>query len=99
MRGRDRAVGVDDEVEAVTSILALRALSASTSATLRRAQEASAWPFDCGNVPQDCDVVSDSSNDIDASAAELAYAQSLPGDNIPVTLLTGIGEGTCFLRA
>ena len=23
----------------------------------------------------------------------------LPGNNIPVTLLTGLGDGTCFLRA
>ena len=97
LRGHIRLL--DDEVAAVTTTIALRHLSESTTAALRRANEASAPPFECANVPQDCEAVSNSANPIDASAAELAYAQSLPGDNVAVTLLTGVGDGTCFLRA
>ena len=98
---RDGIRLLDDEVETMTTRIALNELAESAAAALRRNADASAPPFECLNIPRDCAGVSSSTSlyVIDASAAELAYSQLLPHDNVAITLLTGLGDGTCFLRA
>ena len=96
----DAIVQLEAAVSEVSTTAQLRELSYSATGALRHFSEASAPPFGCTNVPLDCEAALGSVPQIEASAAELAWdVQRAPGEVVPMVLLTGLGDGLCYLRA
>ena len=77
---------LDSEVAKITTLVTLRQLYHSNQATLLRASQASAPPFECLNIPRSCEDVLYGEAYVDESAAQLAYDLSLPGNNIPISV-------------
>ena len=94
-RMEDAIVTADFDTTASMSIWELRDLTGSAEAALRRASQATSDPFSCRDAPRACNEVPQLALPIAASHDELAYDMSTPELTIPVTLLTGIGDGIC----
>ena len=94
--------GVDDTGDADDQrVASLVELSQSTSAALLHAADAPSEPFACVSVPEFLDEIPLFASQVNTYAGELSYSQSVyvsTGQNVPVTFLSGIGDGTCFLR-
>jgi hypothetical protein len=95
----DGIVALEEAVEALSTDAQLKQMSYSAAGALRHYHRASAPPFRCVNVPLDCDASLGFVPQIEASAAELNWdrMRSL-GDVVPMMLLTGLGDGICYLR-
>jgi hypothetical protein len=78
----------------------LASLGLAASAALRRAAQAPAPPFKFLGTPQSCAAVPEFSQDTAASIDELTYERASGGRLVlPLTLLTGLGDGLCIFRA
>ena len=97
---KDGIVALEEKIGALSTSSQLKDMSYSTAGALRHFHGASAPPFRCINVPVDCEATLGFVPQIEASAAELSWDRlRSPGDVVPMTLLTGLGDGVCYLRA
>ena len=86
-------------VHASTPIYALKDLRAAIAATTQRAKKAPTEPFLCTTAPVDCTETLARELPLAESMEELNYDRGSPELTTPLTLLTGLGDTTCLLRA
>ena len=91
---------IERDAKGVMDTRKLAQLGLAASAALRRAARAPAPPFKCKVIPKGCAAVPEFSQDIAASVDELRFERASGGELVlPITLLTGLGDGLCIFRA
>ena len=93
-------VQLDAAIQAIASVAEIKKMSYSATGALRHFNGATSPPFGCANVPLDCNAALGFSLQLESNAAELAWdVQRAPGQVVPSTLLTGLGDGMCLFRS